>query len=225
MMKLLSVWCDKAWLYLVYAMGAAMAALLVLNWGDWSTPQKLICMLAVGIPMHVFEENTYPGGFFFMNNLTFGSDQPTVYPQNRLTNMITNLGAEIVFILLTVNAVGMEPVVTTVVIFFGIVETVNHTREGIGMYLRYKDRGKRTIYAPGILTSVFPLLPMAIWGIVWLSNNPFTGMDIAKGIGISVGIAVCLILIPFGFSIKTKSQEFAFKNIGYFEKYEDATHS
>ncbi len=219
MVRLLSKWCDRAWLYVVYAMGIIMGIVLLLNWSEWNTPQKLICMLAIGIPMHVFEENTYPGGFFFMNNLTFGSKAPTVYPQNRLTNMITNLGAETVFILLTMNAVGMEPIVVVVVIFFGILETVNHTREGIGMYRRYGEKGKRTIYAPGLLTSLFPLLPMAVCGIVWMSNHPFTAADVAAGIGICVGIAVCLILLPFAISIRVKSQEFAFKDIGYFKKY------
>lgn len=219
-MKLFSKFCDKAWLYIVYAMAIVMLVMLAINWSKWDTPERLICMLAVAIPMHIFEENTYPGGFFFMNNLNFGSKQPTVYPQNRATNMVTNLGAEIVFILLTLNAVGMEASVTVVVIFFGIVEIINHAREGLAMRSRYKNRGKRTIYAPGLLTSIFPLFPMAIVGIIWLRNNSFTASDILCGIGISIGIAVCLILIPFGISIKVKSEEFSFKKIGYFEKYE-----
>jgi len=220
MMKIISKFCDQIWLYIVYAMGLSMAILLIMKWSDWDTPQKLVCMLAIAIPIHVFEENTYPGGFFFMNNLNFGSKQPTVYPQNRATNMVTNLGAETVFILLALNTIGMETAAITVVIFFGIVETVNHTREGISMYKRYKNKGKRTVYAPGLLTSIFPLLPMAVAGIILLNNNPFTWRDILAGIGISVGIAVFLILIPFGISIKIRSTEFSFKSIGYFKKYE-----
>lgn len=219
-MKIISKFCDQIWLYIVYAMGLSMAILLIMKWSDWDTPQKLVCMLAIAIPIHVFEENTYPGGFFFMNNLNFGSKQPTVYPQNRATNMVTNLGAETIFILLALNTIGMETAAITVVIFFGIVETVNHTREGISMYKRYKNKGKRTVYAPGLLTSIFPLLPMAVAGIIWLNNNPFTWWDILAGIGISVGIAVFLILIPFGISIKIRSTEFSFKSIGYFKKYE-----
>jgi len=220
MMKIISKFCDQIWLYIVYAMGLSMAILLIMKWSDWDTPQKLVCMLAIAIPIHVFEENTYPGGFFFMNNLNFGSKQPTVYPQNRATNMVTNLGAETIFILLALNTIGMETAAITVVIFFGIVETVNHTREGISMYKRYKNKGKRTVYAPGLLTSIFPLLPMAVAGIILLNNNPFTWRDILAGIGISVGIAVFLILIPFGISIKIRSTEFSFKSIGYFKKYE-----
>jgi len=219
-MKILSKWCDKAWLYVVYVLAISMSIALIMNWSMWDIPQKLIGLLTISIPMHIFEENTYPGGFFFMNNLTFGSKNPMVYPQNRATNMITNLGAEMVFILLTINAVKMETAVVTVVIFFGIVETVNHTREGIGMYKKYRGKGKKNIYAPGLVTSLFPLLPQAVCGIWWLSGHEFRAIDILAGIGISVGIAVCLILIPFGISIHVKSQEFSFKNKGYFEKYE-----
>ncbi len=219
-MKLFSKWCDKAWLYVVYFLAFLMLLRLVINWQSWTVPQFLIGFLAVSIPMHIFEENTYPGGFFYMNNLTFGSENPMMYPQNRATNMVTNLGAEIVFILLALNALKMEAVVVVVVIFFGIVETINHTRECIGMYKRYCQKGKKTIYAPGLFTSLFPLLPQAICGIWWLANHPFTVAEIAAGIGISVGIAVCLILIPFAISIRVKSEEFSFKSKGYFEKYE-----
>ncbi|CUQ52293.1 HXXEE domain-containing protein [Hungatella hathewayi] len=221
MRSLLSKFCNKVWLYLVYTMGFIMLLLLLKNWSSLTIPQKLICLLAAAIPVHIFEENTCPGGFFYMNNLTFGSQEPTVYPQNRLTNMITNLGAETVFILLTINSLKMEAAVTVVVIFFGIAETVNHTREGIGMYQRYKDRGKRSIYAPGLVSSLFLLLPMAIGGIAWMSGSVFTVADVIAGIGISVGIAVCLILLPFAISIKVKSKEFSFKKIGYFKKYEE----
>ena len=220
MLNLLSKFCDKVWLYIVYMMGFVMLLVLLLNWSNWAISQKLICLLSVVIPMHIFEENTYPGGFFYMNNLSFGSKEPRVYPQNRLTNMITNLGAEIVFILLTINALKMEAAVIVVVVFFGIVEMINHTREGIGMYLRYRNKGKHTIYAPGLITSIFPLLPIAIWGISWLMKSTFSIVDIVAGLGISVGIAVCLILLPFAISIKVKRLTFSFYNIGYFEKYE-----
>ena len=58
MMKIISKFCDQIWLYIVYAMGLSMAILLIMKWSDWDTPQKLVCMLAIAIPIHVFEENT-----------------------------------------------------------------------------------------------------------------------------------------------------------------------
>lgn len=217
--KALSVWCDAIWLYVVYAMGLVSLVVLIVNWGIFTSPEKIAWILAVGISMHVFEENTWPGGFFYMNNLNFGSEEPLVYPQNRVTNMVTNLGAETVFILIAVNANALGPVAVAVAVFFGVLELANHTREGVNMRARFKDKGKRTIYAPGEATSLLLLLPNAIWGIAWLANNPFTWPQILAGFGICVGIAVFLILIPFAINLHIKSQEFAFDNAGYFEKY------
>ena len=143
-----SRWCDQMWLYLVYLLGVAMTCYLLWNWAAFDLPQKLACMLAVAVPLHVFEENTFPGGFFYMNNMGFGSKEPMVYPQNRCTNMITNLGAEIVIIAVALNAATIEPVIMSLVVFFALGETVNHTRSGILMYRNFKDRGKRTVYGP-----------------------------------------------------------------------------
>lgn len=217
--RALSVWCDRAWLYVVYALGFASLALLVVNWSGLSTPERIAWVLAAGIPLHVFEENTWPGGFFYMNNLTFGSKEPLVYPQNRATNMITNLGAEVVFILVAVNANALGATAVTVAVFFGIVELANHAREGVGMRKRFRSKGKRTIYAPGVATALFPLFLNAVWGIAWLSANPFEWAQVLAGVGICVGIAGCLILVPFAVSLRVKSKEFAFGDAGYFERY------
>ena len=100
-----------------------MTCYLLWNWAAFDLPQKLACMLAVAVPLHVFEENTFPGGFFYMNNMGFGSKEPMVYPQNRCTNMITNLGAEIVIIAVALNAATIEPVVMSLVVFFALGET------------------------------------------------------------------------------------------------------
>ncbi|MCD7752051.1 MAG: hypothetical protein LUI10_09995 [Lachnospiraceae bacterium] len=67
------------------------------------------------------------------------------YPQNRCTNMVTNPGAEIVLILVTFNVHKIEPSAMALIIFFGLGETLNHTRSGIMMYCRYKKKGKKTI--------------------------------------------------------------------------------
>lgn len=218
--SLFSKWCDQAWLYLVYLMAVAMACLLLWNWNSWEAAQKLVCLLAVAVPMHIFEENTYPAGFYFMNNLGFGSKQPMMYPQNRCTNMITNLGAEIVLILLTVNVSKITASAVALVVFFGIGETVNHTRSGVSMYFRYREKGKKTIYGPGLLTSWCVLIPLSALGTKWLLEHAATAPQIAGGIGIFLGIAVFLILLPFAVSIRVKSKVYAFQDKGYFEKYE-----
>lgn len=50
----------------------------------WEISQKLACALAIIVPCHIFEENTLPAGFYYMNNVGFGSKEPMVYPQEPL---------------------------------------------------------------------------------------------------------------------------------------------
>ncbi len=213
-------WCDGTWLYAVYFLGVMMVCVLIWNWDVWETPQKLACMLAIVVPMHIFEENSFPAGFYYMNNVGFNSKEPMVYPQNQCTNMVTNLGAEIVLILVTFSAPRIAVSAVTLVVGFGLGETLNHTRAGFLMYRRYRDKGKKTIYGPGTVTSWCLMVPLCAAGLRWLTSHPVTGAQIAGGIGIFLGIAIFLIGLPFIISIRVKSQRFAFTDKGYFEKYE-----
>ncbi len=213
-------WCDQAWLHVIYLIGIVMSCILVLNWNGFSTPAKLMCGLAILVPLHVFEENTLPGGFFFMNNLGAKSVNPRMYPQNMVTNMVTNMGAEIVFIILTFTANHLSISTAIIVIFFGIMECLHHTMNSVQVFNRYKSKGKKTLYGPGLITSYVGLLQLSMLGICWLRTQTVSASEVVVGIAIILGIAICLILIPFAISIRIKSERFAFTDIGYFKKYE-----
>ncbi len=212
-------WCDRAWLICVDILALIMLIVVIVMWGQWDTPQHITGLLMVAIALHIAEENTWPGGFFYMNNVGFGSKQPLVYPQNRATNMVTNLGAEILFIILTIFAANLGPIVVMTAIIFGIAECINHTRGGIIMLRRLRPQGKKTIYGPGIVTAYLALLPISIWGIVWYTTASFTAGDVIWGIVIVFGIMICLIGIPFFVNIRVKSATFAFRNARYFNRY------
>lgn len=218
--SLLSKWCDRIWLQVLYLIGVAMVVIVFLNWKDWNIPQKMMGLLTVFVPLHVFEENTYPGGFYFMNNIGQHSDEPTVYPQNRLTNMITNLGAEIYFIILLQFADNLGPISVLVVALFGLGETFMHTKDGMAMYSRYKEKGKRTIYAPGNATAFTILFGSSVYGIDWLIKNGLTIGQFFAGVGFVAFVIIGLILIPFTFSRKVKSKNLAFTDLGYWLKFE-----
>lgn len=220
MINILKKWCDRTWLYVVYFLGIVMGCALIWNWSSWELSQKPICILAIFVPMHIFEENSFPGGFYFMNNLGFHSKEPMVYPQNQCTNMVTNLGAEIVLILVTLSVSKVEVSAVALVVFFGLGETINHTRSGILMYRRYHEKGKKTIYGPGLITSWCMMIPLSVSGVKWLTMHSFTVMQILGGIGMFAGIAIFLILLPFAISVRFKSKRFAFDDKGYFDKYE-----
>ncbi len=213
-------WCDGTWLYLVYLLGIFMACALIWKWSDWQQSQRLICMLAIVVPIHIFEENSIPAGFYYMNNVGFNSKEPMVYPQNQCTNMVTNLGAEIVLMVVTFFATHWEVSAVTLVLGFGLGETLNHTRAGFLMYRRYREKGKKTIYGPGTLSSWCLMIPLCAAALKWLVSNPCTAGQIIGGVCIFLGIAVFLILVPFAISIRVKSKRYAFTDKGYFEKYE-----
>lgn len=220
-MDALRRWCSQPWLYVVYAIGVFNICLLVALGDSLLTEQQIALLLSSFIAAHVFEENSCPGGFFFMNNLLFGSKQPLVYPQNSLTNMWTNLGAVIVFGCFAIAAPVIPHQIATVAVFFGVVETIMHTRDGILMQRKIGSNAKRTIYAPGLTTSVLLLLPLAAFAVAFMASDGFTWGEALAGVGISLGFAVCFILVPFAFSIKTKSKRFSFEetDTGYFRAY------
>jgi fumarate reductase subunit D len=134
--------------------------------------------------------------------------------------MITNLGAEIYVIILTIFAAKIGAASVVAVIIFGIGELAHHMPSGINMLKRYKSKGKTTIYGPGTITSWICLLPMSVYGCYWLYGYSFDWQDILFGIGLMLFIIVFLLLIPLGISGKMKSTKYAFKSAGYFDKYE-----
>lgn len=216
----LYLWCDQIWLHVLYGIGIIMSCLLVARWPDLSVQSKLMYILTIMVPLHVFEENTLPGGFFFMNNLGQKSDKPMAYPQNMLTNMITNLGAEIVFIIVLIFADYFPNSAVVVVTLFGYAECVHHTMDGIRMQRKYASKGKKTIYGPGTLTCFAGLIQLSTYGLVWLTKQSVTVGEVLIGIGIILFVVVGLILIPFQISKRIQSKRFAFSSNGYFEKYE-----
>lgn len=213
-------WCDQLWLHVLYGIGIMMSCFLIVGWSESSIPSKLMYLLTIMVPLHVFEENTLPGGFFFMNNLGQKSDKPMMYPQNMMTNMITNLGAEIVFITVLIFADYIPNSAVVVVIVFGYAECIHHTMDGIRMYKKYAGRGKKTIYGPGTITSFAGLIQLSTYGLVWLTKQSVGVNEVIIGIGIILFVVIGLILIPFQISKRLQSQRFAFRNKGYFEKYE-----
>ena len=218
---LLDKWCGQPWLHATYFLGIVMLNVLIINWGVWDVPQKLMCLLAVFLPLHVFEELTWPNGFhFMMNKLIQKSDQPLAYPENRLTDMITNFGAEVLFIALTflTPVLGNKGVVFAA--FFGIGETLAHTIFSVVTLKHYKAKGKKTLYSPGLVTAWCALLEVGIYSIYWLvTSGSFVKADL-WGLAFVVFLIGFMIRLPFMISYKIKSTKYAYTEMGYLGKYE-----
>jgi hypothetical protein len=148
----LSKWCGRPWLITIYAVGAAMLVPAAFLWSLWSPAERSIWLLTILLPLHVFEENTFPDGFHYMLNTVQKSARPNAGPMNRLTDMISNFGAELLFLLLF--ALGGNTATLVFAVFFGIGEAAAHTAFGIITRKRLRERGMRTIYGPGLATGI-----------------------------------------------------------------------
>ena len=218
---ILDKWCGQPWLHATYFLGIVMTNVLIINWGTWSTPQKLMGLLTVFLPLHVFEELTWPNGFqFMMNKLIQKSDNPLAYPENRLTDMVTNFGAEILFIVLTflTPTLGNKGVVFAAV--FGIGETIAHTIFSTVTLKYYRPKGKKTMYSPGFATAWCLLLEVGVYCVYWLvTSGTFVLSDLWGLLGVAFLIGF-MIRLPFIISFKIKSTKYAYSDMGYFRKYE-----
>ena len=219
--SLLDKWCGKPWLYATYFLGVVMLIVLIIKWPSWSVPERLIGLLAVVLPLHVFEELTWPNGFqFMMNKLIQKSDKPLAYPENRLTDMITNFGAELMFIafVFLMPVLGNKAVVFAAL--FGIGETFAHTIFSVVTLKHYKVKGKKTLYSPGFVTAWCSLLEIGIAGIYWLAaSGTFVKSDL-WGLALVAFLMIFMIRLPFIISYKIKSTRFAYTDMGYFSKFE-----
>lgn len=153
----------SCWLYGIALISGIILGLLAANWGVWSRQTRLFAMATALLPIHVLEEWRFPGGFHTMYNLMAGSDTPDRYPMNQLSDMWTNVIG--VLFGCVVLAVGVNPVFLIMQVFLCCAELFGHSSGGIFAYKRFRSRGKKTIYNPGLFTAVFGYLPILI-GIV-----------------------------------------------------------
>ncbi len=219
--SLLNWWCGQPWLHATYFLGIVMLNVLIINWNVWSVPQKLMGLLTVLLPLHVFEELTWPNGFqFMMNKLIQKSNNPLAYPENRLTDMITNFGAELMFIVLTFMTPMLGNKGMIFIIFFGIGETLVHTIFSFVTLKYYHPFGKKTLYTPGLFTAWCSLLEVAVYGLFWLiTSGTFVKTDL-WGLAFVAFLIIFMIRLPFIISNKLKSTKYAYTEMGYFAKYE-----
>lgn len=223
MKKGLNWWCDRAWIKFGCLITTIMVGLMLWQWNNWGADLKVICLVAALIPMHVVEEWVFPGGFHYQYNVgLYKSEKPNCYPMCRLSDMYTNLIATFLYMALTfvsmANGSRVNPGMLMGTIAFSALELFMHTMMGIKMYIKFKAKGKTTIYGPGSLTAYFGFGVLGIISIYCLNGVAVTGSDWAICIGILLFIGVVCILIPENI-IKKKDTPYFFKSAGYFERF------
>lgn len=220
-MKLYEKWM-KIWLYIISILAGGALFLLIFNGSEMTFQQIALGLTVIVLYLHIMEEGVIPGGFYFMYNTLFATEEDgnsllDRYPMNRFMEMLSNFLGMIlstVFFLFFPNN-------STVIVWFLVscVEVFAHTVTGLKMKKKLANKGKKTIYCPGYFTTIFGFLPLAIYILVGLINAKPTLIQIV--IGILLGIASMLININLPEKyLRDKNTRFVFdKEFGYFKKY------
>lgn len=215
-----SVWVKVAgqwWITLMYVIGAAMLVLVVVFGAGWEPPRVIAALFAIALALHVLEELHYPAGFHYMLNSIQNSEAPEVGPENRLSDLITNLGVQLLIVVVVI--VGGNLAITVAFVIFGIGEAFVHILFGFLIQRKLKTRGKRTIYGPGTITALLGFLPIAVYAWVWLSTQSVGVWDIVIGVVIIALIMGLMIRLPMILIDGRKRPELAYSSTGYFAKF------
>lgn len=217
MKKIFKTWLN-IWLYVITLISGVVIGAIIIKWSDWSLQTKIFAFATALLPLHVLEEWKFPGGFHYMYNLMAKSEKPDRYPMNQLSDMFTNLIGVIFGIV--VLCVGVHPIFMVMQLFLCAAEIFGHIKGGIFSYKKFKTKGKRTIYNPGLFTTVCGYLPVAVAIIVSFA------IDICPIwwhwlVGIACGVALGALSLKLPEKIlRSENTPYAYDwGNGYFEKF------
>lgn len=217
--KIMKKWLS-CWLYVISAIGASLATLVVVNFDTWETYTSLAICVAIVLVLHVLEEWKFPGGFYYAYNLNMKSSEDLLdrYPMSQVTDMITNFIPLIYCVAML--AIGMPYIAALSAFWFSIAEVVVHTASGITSKKHFKSKGKKTIYNPGLATSLFGFLPLAIGYIISFTQKAPTGKELLFSFLLCAALAI--ICIPVTEKLfKNKNTKFPYDwGKGYYAKFE-----
>lgn len=217
MKKFVKGWLSY-WLYIIVMISGIIIGITAMKWGEWNLQTKLFALATALLPLHVLEEWHFPGGFHYMYNYLEKSHKPDRYPMNQLTDMLTNfIGVAFGCIVLVV---GVIPFTAVMQCLLCAGEIMAHTKSGFTMKKELASKGKRTIYNPGLFTSLFGYLPLLIGLIIsFITENAPSLLEVVLAIlfgGILMGIS----LVGMEKLFKDQDTPYGYDwGNGYFEKY------
>lgn len=151
-------WYDIGFMIAVCIVGYA----LFMHANYYSFP-FLMWMNFVTLLIHQFEEYRFPGYFPGMVNVVmYNSEQPDRYPLNTQTALAVNVFMGWVVYLLAA-------LLNVKAVWLGIASVLVSAGNVIAHTLVFNIKGK-TIYNPGLFTSLFLFLPLIIYFFIYLTN-------------------------------------------------------
>lgn len=217
MKNFFKVWLN-IWLYVITLISGIIIGITIIKWNEWSFQTKIFAFATALLPLHVLEEWRFPGGFHYMYNIMVKSENPDRYPMNQLSDMFTNF-IGIVFGII-VLFVGVNPIFLVMQLFLCMAEIFGHIKGGVFSYKRFKEKGKKTIYNPGFVTTFFGYLPIAIAIIVsFLIDTPPVWWHWLVGISFGVVLGVLSLKLPEKITQNENTPYGYDWGNGYYEKF------
>ncbi|MCI5924196.1 MAG: HXXEE domain-containing protein [Oscillospiraceae bacterium] len=208
------------WLYVMMSIGIVLGVLIWKNRKTWSTLNILCTLAIIVLILHVIEEWILPGGLHYSYNIAHGSTLLSRYPMNRMTDMITNFGA-VVLGCIVLKVWGFRKPAGIAVMLFSLFEVIIHLSIGIQDMNTFAPYGMNTLYSPGLITSLFGFLPIAIGLAIHLfkkkENHP-KFIQWVMAIGATVIFSFLLINLPEA-TLGKEDSPYEFTNRGYYEQY------
>ncbi|MGJ1484234.1 HXXEE domain-containing protein [Sphingobacterium multivorum] len=206
------------WLLLISAAAGAVGYYLYAGWNTISLRKKLCGFSIIVLVLHVLEEWVYPSGLYYIHNVWLQSPEPTRYPMNQFSDMITNFFALVIAIFVFWKW-NDKAVTALTLVLFCFLEVASHTQLGFLAVSKFSSAGMSVPYSPGLATSLFGFLPIGIGFIVSLKKEKdFTIAKTFWALLILIFLIVMLILIP-EIGMKDLNTPYNFPNNGYYDRY------
>jgi len=179
-------WYRNNWYWVGPVFSLAALVYLVVQWSDLSSLGRLLLANFALLPLHEFEEYGWPGGEpAIMNKVIQPSSEPDRYPLNQLSALVVNVFAAYPFLLVPVFFPGAIWLGFGAVVFwFG-----QFAIHGILTNVKLK-----TIYNPGLLTTVVGVAFLVYFMVHVISNNLASAWDWIGGILLMIGFAVVFLV-------------------------------
>lgn len=220
MENIINAWLS-IWLYVMAAIGIVLSILVYKNRQKWDAV-NIICTLAVIVlVLHVIEEWVLPGGLHYSYNFSHDSTLLSRYPMNRLTDMITNFGG-VLLGCIVLKFGGFRKPAGIAIMLFSAFEVVIHIVIGINSLQTFGEYGMNTLYSPGLVTSLFGFLPIAIGLAIHLfkKENRATVKQWIMAVAAMFGLCFLFINLP-EMVLSGKNSPYEFTNRGYYEQFAD----
>jgi hypothetical protein len=211
------------WLYAMVAMSVTLVVQMVVakaRGRGWGALRVLGALTVVVLTLHVWEEWVIPGGFHYIYNAGSDALLRDRYPMNEVTDMITNLGGALVWLVLVeLDRYGRK--MGFAVMLFGYFEFAVHNLLAYeSMTMLYEAGVYSGFYAPGLFTAVACWLPLSAAHTAWFAKNGVGWKDAVGGVVILVVLSQLLVTAPENL-IKSEDNPYAFPNAGWYERFID----